>query len=140
MTSHTPLPWKVQKREDYPTGVRIYGYDGKACSIGDFHFEADAHLTCESVNSAPTLKAENESLRSRVAELETITRNQMENLREMRVSLDEMVQIHEGLREAFKGNRTYTDASRELVMRLGPEGFLSRARSLLAGGEGGVGK
>lgn len=50
------LPWKVQKREDYPTGVRIYGFDGRACSIGDINFEDFANFIVERINGWDELK------------------------------------------------------------------------------------
>ena len=60
----TPGPWKAQERADYPTKIRIYGFNGLACSVADVNFKADANLIVEAVNSYNVLKKENERLRA----------------------------------------------------------------------------
>jgi hypothetical protein len=40
----TPGPWKLMKRDDYPTKFRIYGHDGKASAVADVFFEDDGML------------------------------------------------------------------------------------------------
>jgi hypothetical protein len=38
----TPGRWTKQKRGDYPTGIRLYGYDGRASTVAEVYFEEDA--------------------------------------------------------------------------------------------------
>ncbi len=51
------LPWKKQLREDYPTGIRIYAYEGQAGAVADIHFESDADLIVRAINCHDDLLA-----------------------------------------------------------------------------------